>query len=163
WRTQCLLNKWAFYYGERGVVKIDKKMSYAEIIASIMLLGSGLLTAERGLFWVVETDESMVDSNVYTTWSYVMRFWSWGLVFAIGGTLIILASWRLPNRDTAISFAWLLLIGGLVSSVAYFIITIAGFGNAANWLTPVQYITLSGMNGMLAFLGGLRVWQMKNM
>ncbi|WP_205710594.1 hypothetical protein [Jeotgalicoccus sp. S0W5] len=70
---------------------------------------------------------------------------------------------KLPKRNTTISFAWFLLIGGLGSSVAYFIITIAGFGNAVNWLTPVQYITLSGMNGMLAFLGGLRVWQMKGM
>ena len=148
---------------ERGVIDIDKKMSYAEIIASIMLFGSGLLTVERGLFWIVETDESMVDSNLYTTLSYVMPLWSWGLVFAIGGAFVILSSWKLPKRDTAISFAWLLLIGGLVSSVAYFIITIAGFGSATNWLTPVQYITLSGMNGMLAFLGGLRVWQMKNM
>ena len=148
---------------KRGVVKIDKKMSYAEIIASIMLFGSGLLTVERGFFWIVETDESMVDSNLYTTLSYVMPLWSWGLVFAIGGAFVILSSWKLPKRDTAISFAWLLLIGGLVSSVAYFIITIAGFGSAANWLTPVQYITLSGMNGMLAFLGGLRVWQKKGM
>src|SRR5699024_9207485 len=99
-------------------------MSDAEIIASMMLFGSGLVTVERGLFGVVGTDESVVGSNLYTTLSYVMPLWSWGLVFAIGGTLIILSSWKLPKRDTAISFAWLLLIGGLVSSVAYFIITI---------------------------------------
>src|SRR5699024_3219102 len=111
----------AFYYGGRGVVKIDKKMSYAEMIASIMLFGSGLLTVARGLFWIVETDESLVDSDVYTTLNYVMPLWSWGLVFAIGGTPIILSSWKLPKRDTASSFAWLLLIGALVSSVAYFI------------------------------------------
>src|SRR5699024_7480299 len=138
-------------------------MSYAEIIASIMLFGSGLLTVERGLFWIVETDESMLDSNLYTTLGYAMPLWAWGVMFAVSGLLVICASWKLPKRETAISFAWFLLIGGLGSSVAYFIITIAGFGSAANWLTPVQYITLSGMNGMLAFLGGLRVWQMKNM
>src|SRR5699024_12493545 len=51
-----------------------------------------------------------------------------------------------------------LLVGGLSSSVAYFIIAIAGFESAWNWMTPIQYITLSGMNGVLAFLGGVRVW-----
>ena len=148
---------------DKGVIKIDKKMSYSEVIASIMLFGSGLLTMERGIFWIIETEESMFDSSLYTTLSYVMPLWAWGVLFALSGLMVIGASWKLPKRDTAISFAYFLLIGGLGSSVAYFIITIAGFGSAANWLTPVQYITLSGMNGMLALLGGLRVWQMKNM
>lgn len=138
-------------------------MSYAEIIASIMLLSSGLLTMERGIFWIIKTDESMFDSILYTTLNYAMPLWAWGVIFALSGLLVIGASWKLPKRETAISFAWLLLIGGLGSSIAYFIITIAGFGSATNWLTPVQYITLSGMNGMLAFLGGLHVWQMKDM
>ena len=148
---------------DKGVIKIDKKMSYSEVIASIMLFGSGLLTFERGIFWIIETEESMFDSSLYTTLSYVVPLWAWGVLFALSGLMVIGASWKLPKRDTAISFAYFLLIGGLGSSVAYFIITIAGFGSATNWLTPVQYITLSGMNGMLAFLGGLRVWQMKNM
>ena len=148
---------------DKGVIKIDKKMSYSEVIASIMLFGSGLLTMERGIFWIIETGESMSDSRLYTTLSYVMPLWAWGVLFALSGLMVIGASWKLPKRDTAISFAYFLLIGGLGSAVAYFIITIAGFGSATNWLTPVQYITLSGMNGMLAFLGGLRVWQMKNM
>src|SRR5690625_6146773 len=76
-------------------------MSYAEIIASIMLFGSGLLTVERGLFWIVETDESMVDSNLYKTLSYVMPLWSWGLVFAIGDR----KSTRLNSSHVAISYA----------------------------------------------------------
>lgn len=138
-------------------------MSYAELIASLMLFGSGLLTLERGIFWIIETDESMHDSQLYATLGAVMPLWIWGAMFVVGGLAIILSSWLMPKRDTAISFAYVLLIGGLISSIAYFVITIAGFGNATNWLTPVQYITLSGMNGMLAFLGGMRVWQMKNM
>jgi len=145
------------------VIGIEKKMSYAETIASIMLFASGLFTIERGIFWIMENGRSISDSSLYTTLNYAMPLWCWGVIFTLSGLLVIGASLTLPKRDTTISFAWFLLIGGLGSSVAYFIITIAGFGNAVNWLTPVQYITLSGMNGMLAFLGGLRVWQMKGM
>lgn len=137
-------------------------MSYAEIIASLMLFGSGMLTIERGVFWIVEKDDSMFDSSLYTTLGSVLPLWVWGGMFTVSGLFVILASWRLPKRETAISFAWYLLIGGLGSSVAYFIITIAGFGSATNWLSPVQYITLSGMNGMLAFLGGIRICQKKS-
>lgn len=136
-------------------------MSYAEIIASVMLIGTGLMTMERGLFWIIETDTSLFASHLYATLSVAMPLWMWGLFFAVSGLFIILASIKLPKRDTAISFAVFLLIGGLGSSVAYFIITIAGIENAETWLTPIQYITLSGTNGILAFLGGVRVWQTK--
>ena len=142
---------------------MDKRMSYAEIIASLMLLGSGLLTFERGLFWILENQSSLNDSPLYTTLSHAMPLWAWGLMFAASGLFIMCASWKLPRRATGKSFAWFLLIGGLGSSVAYFIITVAGFDSASNWLTPVQYITLSGMNGFLAFLGGSRIWQMKDL
>ena len=138
-------------------------MSYTEIIASLMLFGSGMLTVERGIFWIVETDKSMFDSHLYVTLSSAMPLLFWGVLFTLSGMFVILASWRLPKRDISNSFALFLLIGGLGSSVAYFVITIAGFGSAANWLTPVQYITLSGMNGMLAFLGGIRVCRKKSM
>lgn len=138
-------------------------MSYTEIIASLMLFGSGMLTVERGIFWIVETDKSMFDSHLYAILGHVMPLFAWGMLFTLSGMFVILASWRLPKRDVSNSFALFLLIGGLGSSVAYFVITIAGFGSAANWLTPVQYITLSGMNGMLAFLGGIRVCRKKSM
>lgn len=138
-------------------------MSYTEIIASLMLFGSGMLTVERGIFWIVETDKSMFDSHLYFTLSHAMPLLAWGVLFTLSGMFVILASWRLPKRDVSNSFALFLLIGGLGSSVAYFVITIAGFGSATNWLAPVQYITLSGMNGMLAFLGGIRVCRKKNM
>lgn len=141
---------------------MDKRMSYAEIIASLLLFGSGLLTLERGVFWILENQKSVQDSQLYTTLSYAMPLWAWGLAFAISGLLIMCASWQLPRRATGKSFAWFLLVGGLGSTVAYFIITIAGFDSASNWLTPVQYITLSGMNCFLAFLGGVRVWTAKD-
>ena len=138
-------------------------MSYTEIIASLMLFGSGMLTVERGIFWIVETDKSMFDSHLYVTLSNAMPLLAWGVLFTLSGMFVILASWRLPKRNVSNSFALFLLIGGLGSSVAYFVITIAGFGSATNWLAPVQYITLSGMNGMLAFLGGIRVCRKKSM
>src|SRR5699024_5239679 len=126
-------------------------MSYTEIIASLMLLGSDMLTVERGICWIGESDKSVHDSHLYVTLSDAMPLFAWGVLFTLSGMFVILASWRLPKRNISNSFALFLLIGGLGSSVAYFVITIAGFGSAANWLTPVQYITLSGMNGMLAF------------
>lgn len=141
---------------------MDKRISYAEIIASVMLFGSGLLTLVRGVFWIFENQESVRDSPLYTMLNHAMPIGAWGVMFAVSGLLVIGASWQMPRRTTGKSFALLLLVGGLGSSVAYFIIAIAGFDSASNWMTPLQYITLSGMNGVLAFLGGVRVWTAKD-
>ncbi len=58
-------------------------MSYAEIIASLMLFGSGMLTVERGIFWIVETDKSMFDSHLYVTLSQAMPLIAWGDIIHI--------------------------------------------------------------------------------
>ncbi|WP_462420017.1 hypothetical protein [Salinicoccus sp. Marseille-QA3877] len=141
---------------------MDKRINYAEIIASVMLFGSGLLSLARGVFWIFENQESVQDSALYTALNHAMPIWAWGVMFAVSGLMVIGASWHMPRRITGKSFAWLLLVGGLSSSVAYFIIAIAGFDSASNWMTPLQYITLSGMNGFLAFIGGVRVWAAKD-
>ena len=140
----------------------DKRISYAEVIASVMLFGSGLLTLVRGVFWIFENQESVQDLPLYATLNHAMPIWAWGVMFAVSGLMVIGASWQMPRRTTGKSFGWFLLVGGLGSSVAYFIIAIAGFDSASNWMTPAQYITLSGMNGVLAFLGGVRVWATKD-
>ena len=141
---------------------MDKRINYAEIIASVMLFGSGLLTLVRGVFWMFENRESVQDFPLYAALNHAMPIWAWGVMFAVSGLMVIGASWQMPRRITGKSFAWFLLVGGLGSSVAYFIIAIAGFESASNWMTPAQYITLSGMNGFLAFLGGVRVWAAKD-
>ena len=66
-------------------------MSYTEIIASLILFGSGMLTVERGIFWIVETDKSMVDSHLYVTLSNAMPLFAWGLLFTLSGMFVILA------------------------------------------------------------------------
>lgn len=141
---------------------MDKRINYAEIIASVMLFGSGLFTLVRGVFWIFENQESVLDLPLYATLNHAMPIWAWGVMFAVSGLIVIGASWQMPRHTTSKSFAWFLLVGGLSSSVAYFIIAIAGFESASNWMTPLQYITLSGMNGVLAFLGGVRVWATKD-
>ena len=140
----------------------DKRINYAEIIASVMLFGSGLLTLVRGVFWILENRQSVQDLPLYATLNHAMPIWAWGVMFAVSGLLVIGASLRTTRWTTGKSFAWFLLVGGLGSCVAYFIIAIAGFDSAENWMTPIQYITLSGMNGVLAFLGGVRVWATKD-
>ena len=140
----------------------EEQLSVSESIASTLLLALGLLTTARGTFWMFNS-ENTSDSNLYASLAGVMPLWAWAIGFVIGGLLLILSSWYLPRRNIKKRFAVTLLIGGGLSSASYFIVAIAGFGNAVNWLTPMQLIIFSMSTLMLAFFGGTMLWQKRNM
>ena len=140
----------------------EEHLSMSESIASTLLLALGMLTTARGAFWMFNS-ENTSDSNLYASLAAVMPLWAWAIGFFIGGILIILSSWYLPRRHIKKRFAVTLLIGGGLSSASYFIVAIAGFGNAVNWLTPTQLIIFSVASLVLAFFGGMQLWQKKNM
>ena len=140
----------------------EKQLSMSESIASTLLLALGMLTTARGTYWVFNSDNTS-DSKMYVSLATVMPLWAWAIGFVIGGLLLILSSWYLPRRGIKKRFAVTLLIGGGLSSASYFIVAIAGFGNAINWLTPMQLIIFSMSTLMLAFFGGTMLWQKKNM
>lgn len=154
---------------QKGVVDMsdekecrEEHLSMSESIASTLLLALGMLTTARGAFWMFNSEETS-DSNMYASLAAVMPLWGWALGYVIGGVLIILSSWYLPRRNIKKRFAVTLLLGGGISSASYFIVAIAGFGNAINWLTPIQLIIFSMATLMLAFFGGTMLWQKKNM
>ena len=140
----------------------EKQLTVSESIASTLLLALGMLTTSRGVFWMFNYDNTS-DSNLYASLAAVMPLWAWAIGFVVGGLLLILSSWYIPRRDIKKGFAVTLLIGGGLSSASYFIVAIAGFGNAINWLLPMQLIIFSMSTLMLAFFGGLMLWQKKNM
>ena len=140
----------------------EEQLSLSESIASTLLLALGMLTTARGVFWMFNSGNPS-DIKMYASLAAVMPLWAWGIGFFIGGLLIILSSWYLPRRNIKKRFAIMLLAGGSLSSSSYFIVAIAGFGNSLNWLTPFQLIIFSVASLLLAFFGGLQLWQKKNM
>lgn len=153
---------------QKGVVNMsdekecsEEHLSMSESIASTLLLALGLLTTARGAYWMLNP-ENTNDSTLYASLAAVMPLWGWAIGYVIGGLLIILSSWYLPRRNIKKRFAITLLFGGGISSASYFIVAIAGFGNALNWLTPIQLIIFSMATLMLAFFGGTMLWQKKN-
>lgn len=133
-----------------------KNLSLSEIIASILLFGTGLFTLERGLFWFVEQESVLGDSAFYSELHDLFPIWLWGLLFILSGVLLIMSSYLLP-RKSATSY-WFITIGGFVSFVMYFIITSASVYNGLNWLSPTQFATLSGMCLVIAFFGGAELY-----
>lgn len=139
---------------------MNDKLSQMESISSAMLALIGIFTVLRGTNWIVFNDNTR-DYELYESLITVASLSVWGSVFVIGGGLLMLSSWFLPRRNTRKRFALTMGAGGLIMSINYFIVAIAGFNNSATWLVPSQMITLSVIGGVLAFFGGMQLWQMR--
>ncbi len=131
------------------------------IIASLCLFGFGLLTGERGMFWIAESDAVIKDSDLYLSLHQVMPLSIWGIFFFLGGVCLILGSVFLPTINHSKKAALFIMIGGLISSIFYFIMSTVGVYNALNWLSWVQYLTFWALSAILTFVGGSYLWQKK--
>lgn len=131
------------------------------VIASLCLFGYGLLTSERGTFWGVESDKVIKDSDLYLVLNQLMPLSIWGIFFFLGGVCLILGSVFLPSINHSKKAAMFIMIGGLISSVFYFIMATVVVYNALNWLSWVQYLTFWAISSSLAFIGGSYLWQKK--
>ncbi len=131
------------------------------IIASLCLFGFGLLTGERGMFWIVESDTVIKDSDLYLSLHQIMPLSIWGIFFFLGGVCLILGSVFLPSINHSKKAAMFIMIGGLISSIFYFIMSTVGVYNSLNWLSWVQYLTFWALTAVLTFVGGSYLWQKK--
>ncbi|MCK6069050.1 hypothetical protein KZX30_02685 [Staphylococcus haemolyticus] len=124
---------------------------------SILMLGVGLMMFERGFFWTKEQNDVLDDSDFYMALHQIMPIWMWGILGMLFSILIIIAPFFLPKQHLNNKFNYLCLIGGTGNGVFYFLMTSASIFNAINWLSPLQFATLTTINFLIAFYGGVAV------
>jgi len=132
------------------------KLTLSEMIASTLLFGTGLFTCWRGLFWTIEQDSVLGDSAFYQELHQLMPIWIWGILFMLAGLFLVCASYLLPKKNQ--KSYWFITIGSFISFIMYFIITSASVYNALNWLSPIQFATLSGIYLVMTFFGGFEIY-----
>lgn len=124
---------------------------------TIFMLGVGLMMFERGFFWTKEQNDVLDDSDFYMALHQIMPIWMWGVMGMIFSILIIIAPFFLPKQHINNKFNYLCLIGGAGNGIFYFLMTSASIYNAINWLTPLQFATLTTINILIGFYGGAAV------
>ncbi|MEB7451601.1 hypothetical protein NGB74_11410 [Staphylococcus chromogenes] len=75
-----------------------------------------------------------------------------------GSFALILSAFFIPSEKMNNICNWLLLIGGLTTSIMYFLMTSASIFNAINWLTWAQFAVLTVVCGAVAFVGGATIY-----
>lgn len=135
-----------------------KKSSFSELIAFVSLLGLGLFTMARGAFWVKEQESVLNDSEFYTALHEIMPIWMWGISAIIVSLFMMVGAFFIPKQKLNNICNYLLLIGGIGTSILYFLMTSASIYNALNWLSIVQFPILSVVCAVIGFIGGADIY-----
>lgn len=126
-----------------------------EALAFVMIAGFAIFTFMRGLFWFVESEKVISDSEFYSALDDLMSIWIWGLLLMIVAIILFAAAWLIPKYRLTNTCQFLLIVGGIGAMIIYFLMASASIYNAINWLTWAQFAVLTAKSGGMAFIGGM--------
>ncbi|EZY61444.1 hypothetical protein [Staphylococcus aureus] len=138
-----------------------KNLLFSEIVGAIMLFSFGFGVLFRGIFWVKEQNDVLDDSDFYLALHEVMPIWIWGVLVGVAGLFIMVATVFLASSEENTRCSWLLLIGGVLTGVLYFLMTSASVYHAINWLSTVHFAIMSTTGFIVAFIGGADIYARK--
>lgn len=131
-----------------------RETDFVDKLAFIMISGYSIFTFIRGLFWFVEDDNILKDSEFYTALNNIFPIWIWGLIIMVASIILFIGAWLIPNVKYSNTCQRFLLIGGISICIIYFLMTSASMFNAINWLSWAQFAVLTAKSGAIAFIGG---------
>lgn len=137
---------------------MEGKFELPQKLATLSLFGLGVFVDIRGMYWFVNQESVLNESEFYKALHEVMPIWLWGLLLLIFGTCLILASLFFGKRSINNVSNYFMLIGGTGSAIIHFLMASAGIYNAINWLTPAQFVVMTAWLGFVGFMGGVDIY-----
>ncbi|MGD3155820.1 hypothetical protein ACMG5R_10085 [Staphylococcus warneri] len=126
-----------------------------EKIAFAMVSGYAIFAFVRGVFFFVEDDNVLKDSEFYTVLDNAMSIWMWGLILMVFSVILFVGAWLIPLEKHQQYCKVFLVTGGTGVCIIYFLMTSASMFNAINWLTWAQFAVLTAKSGAIAIIGGM--------
>lgn len=137
-----------------NISKLDTK----EILLITQSLMVGLTIIGRGVLWFTSQESVLSDSPFYLALHEIMPIWLWGLILIVTGLIYTMSALFVTSMETNNKYYWFVFVGGLTSSLFFFIMTSAGMYNNLNWLTPYNFLVLTAWTGVTAFIGGAEIY-----
>lgn len=137
-----------------SISKLDTKEIL--LIAQSLLLGSTILG--RSVLWFTSPETILKDSPFYLALNEIMPIWLWGLIIMVTGFLYTMSALFVTSMEENSKYYFFIFVGGLTSSIFYFVMTSAGLYNNLNWLTPFNFLILTAWTGVTSFVGGAELY-----
>lgn len=136
----------------------NEEFRTADKLATLSLFGLGIFTNIRGLYWTINQDSVLDESDFYQALHNVMPIWVWGILLIVFGSSLMIASVFFGKRSINNTTYYFMLVGGTGSAIIHFLMASAGIYNSINWLSPMQFVVLTAWLGFVGFLGGLKLY-----
>lgn len=131
------------------------RMTEMEYINVISLLFIGTIGMARGTFFIFASETQVDKSPLYSSINGIIPLSIWGIPFFIGGLCLAIAAMALPYRNINKVYSITLILGGIICSVFFFVITLAGISDSLNWMSPLIYFLTTLTCGGYAYFGVL--------
>ncbi|XWX34320.1 tail protein [Staphylococcus phage PG-2021_4] len=136
----------------------EEGLSPVEKILFIVTFCFGFSTSIRGGYWTFNLNATN-DSELYESLNNLLSLHFWGVLFLLSGILLMMSAFFIFKHEVSNTFYTLLMFGGLIGSVPYAFLGMAGMENAINLITPGQNIVHFGMLFLCGFIGGSTLWK----
>ena len=136
----------------------NKEFRFEDRITTVSFLSLGLFVGIRGFYWTLRQDAVISESDFYSALNEVMPIWLWGILLLIFGAFLMLASFFYGRMSVNKLSLYFVLIGGTGSAIIHFLMASAALYNAINWLTPAQFVIMTGLLGFAGFLAGVQIY-----
>ena len=130
-------------------------MTEMEYINVISLLFIGTIGMARGSFFIFASETQVDKSPLYSSINGIIPLSIWGIPFFIGGLCLAIEAMALPYRNINKVYSITLILGGIICSVFFFVITLAGISDSLNWMSPLIYFLTTLTCGGYAYFGVL--------
>lgn len=138
---------------KQNVVTFDEKIKFTVIIIL------SLLSIVRGGYWLYNGDSASSESKLYKQLADVAPLEMWGLIFIIGGIILLLSNLYILNVKKKSIFYIIFIIGTGVLAIGYLVVGMASVQNSINWLTPAHNTIFFVGFSALFLLGCKELWK----
>lgn len=136
----------------------EEGLSPVEKILFIVTFCFGFSTSIRGGYWTFNLNATN-DSELYESLNNLLSLHLWGALFLLSGILLMMSAFFIFKHEVSNTFYTLLMSGGIIGSIPYAFLGMAGMENATNLITPGQNIVYFGMMFLCGFIGGSTLWK----
>lgn len=137
---------------------MGKSFNFENRVTTVTLLSLGLFIAIRGLYWSLKQNEVLLDSDFYSAMHNVMPIYIWGAMLIVFGVSLILSSFFYGHKKESNIFLKLIVFGGIGGALIHFIMSSASLFNAINWITPAQFLIITGLLGFIGVMAGVELY-----
>ena len=142
---------------------IDEKrgLGLFQIFTMLYCFGYGTYSEWRGGYWIFNAEKASTETPLYESMHEILSLFWWGLPFSIAGLMLVISGLLIPYHKSNNYFLAFFVSSHVILAAFYYILTLAGFENGLNILTPGQNLTWAVVSGIMAFVGGMALWNQK--